>query len=43
MSDRRLVMIPGPIELEPDVLTALGERTRSHMDATFADAFGRAL
>lgn len=36
-------MIPGPIEFEPDVLAAIGERTRSHMDATFADAFGRAI
>jgi alanine-glyoxylate transaminase/serine-glyoxylate transaminase/serine-pyruvate transaminase len=43
MSDRRLLMIPGPIELEPDVLATLGERQRSHMDAGFADAFGRAL
>ncbi|HEY8038761.1 MAG TPA: alanine--glyoxylate aminotransferase family protein [Polyangiaceae bacterium] len=43
MADRRLLMIPGPIELEPDVLQTLGERTRSHMDAGFAECFGRAL
>jgi len=43
MSDRRLLMIPGPIELEPDVLQAMGARTRSHMDPAFADVFGRAL
>jgi alanine-glyoxylate transaminase/serine-glyoxylate transaminase/serine-pyruvate transaminase len=43
MADRKLLMIPGPIEFEPDVLAALGEKTRSHMDADFADAFGRAL
>lgn len=43
MSDRKLLMIPGPIEFEPDVLAALGEKTRSHMDAGFVDAFGRAL
>jgi alanine-glyoxylate transaminase/serine-glyoxylate transaminase/serine-pyruvate transaminase len=36
-------MIPGPIELEPDVLAAMGERQRSHMDAGFAESFGRAL
>lgn len=36
-------MIPGPIEFEPDVLATLGERTRSHLDPTFMDAFGRAL
>lgn len=43
MADRRLLMIPGPIEFEPDVLSTLGERTRSHMDPTFAATFGRAL
>lgn len=36
-------MIPGPIEFEPDVLAALGERTRSHLDPTFIEQFGRAL
>lgn len=36
-------MIPGPIEFEPDVLATLGERTRSHLDPTFIEAFGRAL
>lgn len=43
MADRRLLMIPGPIELEPDVLTALSEKTRSHVDPTFIEVFGRAL
>ena len=43
MSDRRLLMIPGPIELEPDVLAALAERTRGHLDPTFIGQFGRAL
>lgn len=43
MADRRLLMIPGPIEFEPDVLATLGERTRSHVDPSFIDAFGRAL
>jgi alanine-glyoxylate transaminase/serine-glyoxylate transaminase/serine-pyruvate transaminase len=41
--DRRLLMIPGPIDLEPDVLAALGEKPRSHMDPAFAESFGRAL
>jgi alanine-glyoxylate transaminase/serine-glyoxylate transaminase/serine-pyruvate transaminase len=36
-------MIPGPIELEPDVLAAMGERQRSHMDPVFAESFGRAI
>lgn len=43
MADRRLLMIPGPIEFEPDVLATLGERTRSHLDPTFIEAFGRGL
>lgn len=43
MADRRLLMIPGPIELEPDVLAAMGERTRSHLDPSFIDQFGRAI
>ncbi len=43
MTDRDLLMIPGPIELEPAVLRALGEKTTSHVDARFIAAFGRAL
>lgn len=43
MADRRLLMIPGPIELEPDVLSALAEKTRSHVDPRFIEVFGRAL
>src|SRR5579884_10618 len=43
MSDRRLLMIPGPVEIEPDVLAAMGERPCSHMDPSFAESFGRAL
>ena len=43
MADRRLLMIPGPIEFEPDVLAALGERTRGHLDPTFIEQFGRAI
>lgn len=36
-------MIPGPIEFEPDVLAAMGERTRSHLDPSFIEQLGRAL
>lgn len=36
-------MIPGPIEFEPSVLRALGEKTRSHLDPVFMKAYGRAL
>ena len=43
MSERNLLMIPGPIEFEPSVLRALGEKTRSHLDPVFMKAYGRAL
>ncbi len=43
MSERNLLMIPGPIEFEPAVLRALGEKTRSHLDPVFMKAFSRAL
>jgi alanine-glyoxylate transaminase / serine-glyoxylate transaminase / serine-pyruvate transaminase len=43
MKDRSLLMIPGPIEFEPDVLQALGAPTTSHVAPDFIDAFGRAL
>jgi alanine-glyoxylate transaminase/serine-glyoxylate transaminase/serine-pyruvate transaminase len=43
MTERSLLMIPGPIELEPEVLRAVGRATLGHMDPDFARAFGRAL
>jgi alanine-glyoxylate transaminase / serine-glyoxylate transaminase / serine-pyruvate transaminase len=43
MADRRLLMIPGPIEFEPDVLAAMGEKTRSHLDPAFIEQFGSAI
>ena len=43
MKDRSLLMIPGPIEFEPEVLQALGAPTTSHVAPNFIDAFGRAL
>lgn len=43
MDERRLLMIPGPIELEPDVLRALGHKTSSHVDPGFIEVFGRTL
>ena len=43
MSDRNLLMIPGPIEFEPSVLRALGEKTRSHVDPVFIKTFSRAI
>lgn len=43
MKKRTLLMIPGPIEFEPAVLSAMGEPTSSHVDPEFIDAFGQAL
>lgn len=43
MSERNLLMIPGPIEFEPSVLRALGEKTRGHLDPVFMKAYGRTL
>ncbi len=43
MKDRKLLMIPGPIEFEPAVLSALGAPTTSHVAANFIAAFGQAL
>ena len=43
MSEHRLLMIPGPIELEPSVLAAMGQRATSHVDPDFVSVFGRAL
>jgi alanine-glyoxylate transaminase/serine-glyoxylate transaminase/serine-pyruvate transaminase len=36
-------MIPGPIEFEPAVLSALGAPTTGHLAANFIEAFGQAL
>ena len=43
MKDRSLLMIPGPIEFEPDVLQAIGAPTTSHVAPDFIDVFGHAL
>ncbi len=43
MTDRSLLMIPGPIEFEPDVLQALGAPTISHVSPEFIEMFGQAL
>lgn len=43
MKDRTLLMIPGPIEFEPEVLAALGAPTTSHVDPDFIEVFGQAL
>jgi alanine-glyoxylate transaminase/serine-glyoxylate transaminase/serine-pyruvate transaminase len=43
MKGRKLLMIPGPIEFEPDVLQALGTATTSHVDPKFIEVFGKSL
>jgi alanine-glyoxylate transaminase/serine-glyoxylate transaminase/serine-pyruvate transaminase len=43
MKKRTLLMIPGPIEFEPAVLSAMGEPTTSHLAPVFIEAFGQSL
>jgi len=43
MKDRKLLMIPGPIEFTPEVLRAMGMPTTSHVSPNFIEAFGQAL
>lgn len=43
MSERDLLMIPGPIEFEPAVLRAMSRPTLSHVSAEFVESFGQAL
>jgi alanine-glyoxylate transaminase/serine-glyoxylate transaminase/serine-pyruvate transaminase len=43
MKDRKLLMIPGPIEFTPEVLRAMGTATTSHVAPNFIEAFGQAL
>jgi alanine-glyoxylate transaminase/serine-glyoxylate transaminase/serine-pyruvate transaminase len=42
-SERTLLMIPGPIELDPEVLRALSRPQLGHMDPAVTRAFGRVL
>ncbi|MDA3890738.1 MAG: alanine--glyoxylate aminotransferase family protein [Salinivirgaceae bacterium] len=43
MKSRKLLMIPGPIEFEPEVLSALGQPTTSHVAPNFIQSFGNAM
>ena len=43
MKDRKLLMIPGPIEFTPEVLRAMGMATTSHIAPNFIEVFGQAL
>src|SRR5215468_6762167 len=43
MSERALLMIPGPFQVDPEVLRVLARPQLGHMDPEFARAFGRVL
>ncbi|MGS0524265.1 pyridoxal-phosphate-dependent aminotransferase family protein [Zobellia nedashkovskayae] len=43
MKSRKLLMIPGPIEFEPEVLRAMGMATTSHVAPNFIEIFGKSL
>ncbi|MEX2088701.1 MAG: aminotransferase class V-fold PLP-dependent enzyme, partial [Bacteroidota bacterium] len=43
MKNRKLLMIPGPIEFTPAVMRAMGMPTTSHVAANFINIFGEAL
>lgn len=43
MKSRKLLMIPGPIEFEPEVMQSLAEPTTSHIAPDFVESFGHAL
>jgi alanine-glyoxylate transaminase/serine-glyoxylate transaminase/serine-pyruvate transaminase len=43
MKNRKLLMIPGPIEFTPDVLRAMGMPTTSHVAPNFIEVFGQVL
>jgi alanine-glyoxylate transaminase/serine-glyoxylate transaminase/serine-pyruvate transaminase len=43
MKNRKLLMIPGPIECTPEVLRAMGMATTSYIAPNFIETFGQAL
>jgi len=43
MKNRKLLMIPGPIEFTPEVLQAMALPTTSHVAPNFIEVFGQAL
>jgi alanine-glyoxylate transaminase/serine-glyoxylate transaminase/serine-pyruvate transaminase len=43
LKNRSLLMIPGPVEFDPAVLSALGAPTTGHLAGEFIEAFGQAL
>ena len=43
MKNRKLLMIPGPIEFDSDVLAAMSMPTESHVSPDFIECFGKCL
>lgn len=43
MKNRKILMIPGPVEFTPEVLAAMGLPTTSHVAPNFIEVFGQAL
>lgn len=43
MKNRKLLMIPGPIEFEPEVLRTMAVQTASHVASNFIECFGTCL
>ncbi len=43
MNQRKLLMIPGPVEFTPEVLRAAGMATTSHLAPDFVETFGRTI
>ncbi|OGU26692.1 MAG: aminotransferase class V [Ignavibacteria bacterium GWA2_54_16] len=43
MKNRKLLMIPGPVEFTPAVLRAMGMPTTSHVAANFIEIYGQVL
>jgi alanine-glyoxylate transaminase/serine-glyoxylate transaminase/serine-pyruvate transaminase len=43
MKARKLLMIPGPIEFDPEVMRSMGAFTASHVAPNFIEIFGQAL
>lgn len=43
MSEHKLLMIPGPIEFEPEVMQRMSSPSLSHVDPSFIVSFGNAL
>jgi alanine-glyoxylate transaminase/serine-glyoxylate transaminase/serine-pyruvate transaminase len=43
VNERELLMVPGPVEFDPEVLRALGAKSQGHTAPDFIAIFGRAL